>query len=98
LSEHVGSVVGLLGGRANSSHGQGHGHKTLGELEHWLSGGLGLMRRKQSIILPDGNALVKDFVIWLTIDHFCIARGIQHNYHTIGRVESIRPPFHAANV
>ena len=44
------------------------------------------MRRKQSIILPDGNALVKDFVIWLTIDYFCITRGIQHNYHTIRQV------------
>jgi hypothetical protein len=48
--------------------------------------GLGLMRRKQSIILPQGNELVKDFVIWLTIDYDCVLRGIQHNYHTIWQV------------
>jgi hypothetical protein len=44
------------------------------------------MRRKQSAILPEGNVLVKDFVIWLTIHYFCIPRGIQHNYHTVWQV------------
>jgi hypothetical protein len=30
------------------------------------------MRRKQSIILPEGNVLVKDFVIRLTSDFVCL--------------------------
>lgn len=41
------------------------------------------MRRKQSAILPEGNVLVKDFVIWLNIDYKCGLTGIYHNYHTL---------------
>jgi hypothetical protein len=41
------------------------------------------MRGKQSVILPEGNVLVKDFVTWLTTVYVCIFQGIRHNYHTI---------------